>query len=226
MIQKEKKKISLERKIVYIVLVLFIVLLLMLQKEIDTVDHQYDEKLFSEVYQEYNSILENLEEYSGQVTATNKTDSSKGKNTSNSGNSQTTEKEIEYNKVAAILEIEKINLFCPIIAETSYENLNVAPTKFYGCAANDIGNFCVVGHNNREGQHFNNLYKLEKGDTLVVTGRARGTLQYEVFAKYVVNPNDLSCTSQLTNGDRIVTLITCTNNGKQRLVIQCKETKE
>ena len=53
-----------------------------------------------------------------------------------------------------------------------------------------------------------------------MTGR---TLEYEVYNKYIVNPTDTRCTSQLTNGRKEVTLITCTNYGTQRLVVKCRE---
>ena len=47
-------------------------------------------------------------------------------------------------------------------------------------------------------------------------------MQYSVYDKYTVDPNDVSCTSQLTNGKKIVTLITCTNDSQQRVVIKAK----
>ncbi len=48
-------------------------------------------------------------------------------------------------------------------------------------------------------------------------------LKYSIYDKYTVDPRDVSCTSQLTNGNREVTLITCTNHGKQRLVVKARE---
>ena len=48
-------------------------------------------------------------------------------------------------------------------------------------------------------------------------------IKYAVYNKYVVNPEDVACTSQLTNGNKEVTLITCTNYGKQRLVVKARE---
>ena len=48
-------------------------------------------------------------------------------------------------------------------------------------------------------------------------------LKYSIYDKYTVDPRDVSCTSQLTNGKKIVTLITCTNDSKQRVVVKAKE---
>ena len=50
-----------------------------------------------------------------------------------------------------------------------------------------------------------------------VSGR---TLTYVVYDRYIVDPDDVACTSQLTNGKKEITLITCTNYGQQRLVVK------
>ena len=48
------------------------------------------------------------------------------------------------------------------------------------------------------------------------------TLEYKVYDNYVVEPDDLKCTSQLTNGETDITLITCTMTGKQRTIIKAR----
>ena len=48
------------------------------------------------------------------------------------------------------------------------------------------------------------------------------TLKYSVYDKYTVDPTDTSCTSQITNGKKIVTLITCTDDSKQRVIVQAE----
>ena len=49
------------------------------------------------------------------------------------------------------------------------------------------------------------------------------SLGYNDYDKYLVDPDDVSCTSQLTNGRKEVTLITCTNDNKQRYIIKARE---
>ena len=44
-----------------------------------------------------------------------------------------------------------------------------------------------------------------------------------MYDKYVVDPDNLKCTSQLTNGETDITLITCTNDNSQRYIIKAKE---
>ena len=41
-----------------------------------------------------------------------------------------------------------------------------------------------------------------------------------VYNKYEVVPEDLSCTSQLTDGKKEITLITCTNDSKKRVIVK------
>ena len=62
---------------------------------------------------------------------------------------QKEEIESYYNgyEIMAKLEIPAISLETYILADYSEEALKVSPTKFWGVDANQIGNFCVVGHN-------------------------------------------------------------------------------
>ena len=103
------------------------------------------------------------------------------------------------------------------------ENLKIAPTKLAGGEPNEVGNFCIIGHNMRNNKQFSNLKKLKKDDIIEILNTDGTKIQYSVYNTYTVNENDLSCTSQNTNGKKEVTLITCTNNKKKRLVIKCRE---
>ena len=49
--------------------------------------------------------------------------------------------------VIAKLEIPKIDLETYVISEYSDQALGVSVTKFYGGNPNEVGNFCIAGHN-------------------------------------------------------------------------------
>lgn len=49
------------------------------------------------------------------------------------------------------------------------------------------------------------------------------TIYYTIYEKYETSGNDTRCTSQDTNGYMEVTLITCNNLNRNRLVIKAKE---
>ena len=48
------------------------------------------------------------------------------------------------------------------------------------------------------------------------------TLQYTVYDTYTVDPSNTDCTSQLTNGETEITLITCTKDFKKRFVVKAR----
>ncbi len=123
----------------------------------------------------------------------------------------------------SILKIPSINLEYVVLSKTSPDLLFVSLNKYWGPEPNTIGNYCIVGHYYESGKMFGNLRKLKNGDIAELTDLSGKTLKYEVIDKYIVEPTDTSCTSQRTNGRRELTLITCTNHGKQRLVVKLRE---
>lgn len=48
-------------------------------------------------------------------------------------------------------------------------------------------------------------------------------IDYFVYKKYEVDSSDTSCTSQKTNNKRELTLVTCNNQRKTRLIVKAKE---
>jgi len=128
----------------------------------------------------------------------------------------------EYYTIGKI-SIPSIGVDYPIFSETTTELLKVSPCKFWGADPNQIGNFCVVGHNYRNSLFFSKVPTLENGDIIEITDLSGKTLQYAIYDKYVVDPDDTSCTSQLTKGWRETTIITCTNDGKQRVIVKARE---
>ena len=124
----------------------------------------------------------------------------------------------------AILKIPKINIEYPVLSATSDALLFVSLNKYWGPQPNEVGNYCIVGHYYENGKMFGKLHKLKNGDKAELTDLSGNTLKYQVYNKYVVEPTDTRCTSQLTDGRKELTLITCTNGGKQRLIVKCRET--
>ena len=127
-----------------------------------------------------------------------------------------------YSTVATV-NIPKLNLSYPVLSETSDKLLKIAPCKFWGPDPNEVGNFCIVGHNYRNTKFFSKVPTLEMGDTVKITDLSGRTLTYKIYDKFTVEPTDVKCTSQLTNGKKEVTLITCTNDSKQRVVLKATQ---
>ena len=131
-----------------------------------------------------------------------------------------------YTTIAEI-NIPKIGVNYPILSQTDkntiVELLKKSPCKFHGAEPNEIGNFCIVGHNYRNKKFFSKVPTLKNGDTVEITDLTGKTIIYEVYDKYEVLPDDVSCTDQRTNGRREITLITCTNDSKKRVIVKCVE---
>lgn len=125
--------------------------------------------------------------------------------------------------VCAKLEIPSISLVTNVLKNYSTSALNVSVTKFWGVEPNQIGNFCVAGHNFKNKNMFRNLKKLNVGDRLFVTDEKIGKVEYEIFDIYKVFPEDTSCLTSSITGEREVTLITCTTDSKQRIIVKAKE---
>lgn len=140
---------------------------------------------------------------------------------------QTTSNGYKYTTIATI-NVPKINVQYPIIdGQTDSEQetealLKISPTKFWGADPNEVGNFCIVGHNYRNTKFFSKVPSLVTGDIIEITDATGKTLRYSVYDKFEVVPEDLSCTSQLTDGKKEITLITCTNDSKMRVIIKAR----
>jgi len=108
----------------------------------------------------------------------------------------------------------------PVLSSTSKELLKISLNKYWGPNPNKPGNFCIVGHNYNDERFFGKLDNIKIGDYIQLTDMSGKTLQYSVYDTYIVDPEDTSCTSQLTNGETEITLITCTKDFKQRFIVK------
>lgn len=128
--------------------------------------------------------------------------------------------------VEAQVTIPSLEIDYPVISEWSDELLKISVNKYWGPKPNEVGNYCIVGHNYKSGKMFGNLPAIKIGDIVELKNLMTGELvKYEVYDRKVINPTDTSCTSQLTGGKRELTLITCKEYGTQRLVVKAKEIK-
>ena len=83
----------------------------------------------------------------------------------------------------------------------------------------EYGNIILAGHNNK--YVFSNLYKLNKDDEIIVSD-----FNYEyLFKVYDISKVNIKNKSILDNvyDKKILTLITCTNYGQERLVVKARE---
>lgn len=146
---------------------------------------------------------------------------------------KTTSNGYSYYTIAKI-EISKLNLSYPVIEgekgdeKETEELLKLSPCKLAGPNPNEKGNFCIVGHNYRNQKFFSKVPTLKIGEQILITDLTKDTeekVEYKIYRKYTVVPEDLSCLEQKNNEKKEITLITCTDDSKQRVIVKAREVK-
>ncbi|MDK0980784.1 class D sortase [Clostridium perfringens] len=117
----------------------------------------------------------------------------------------------------AILKISSIDLEAPVV--NGEDNLKYVVAKYRNSPNfGENGNTILAGHNNMAGSIFKNLYKVKVGD-IVEVQYGNKIFKYKISQKEIVEPNDSSLLTQDLSKKEI-TLITCTNRAKQRLILK------
>ncbi len=148
--------------------------------------------------------------------------------------SEETEKpqeQLEYKgyKIIGILNIPKINIEYPILEiknidpESAKEPMKISIIKYWGEQVNDYGNLSLAGHNNKSGTMFGKTKKLNIGDIIELTDLKGKKVQYSIYDIFTTSPNDVNILLPKDEHVREVTLITCTNGNKQRLILKAQE---
>ncbi len=122
----------------------------------------------------------------------------------------------------AYLNIPSLGIEYPVLSSTSTELLKVSLNKYWGANPNEVGNMCIVGHNYNDSRFFGKLNKIRIGAEIKLTDMTEKTLTYKVYHTEMVDPYDTQCTSQLTNGNIEITLITCNYDGSERFVVKAR----
>ena len=125
--------------------------------------------------------------------------------------------------VAAKLIIPKIDVETYVLADFTEEGLEKCVSKFWGPEPNEVGNFCIAGHNYLKPNMFKGLKRLEIGNEFYLIDNKNGKIAYTIYDIYQVDENNMVPIDQETNGKRIVTLITCVNYTDHRLIVQARE---
>lgn len=211
-----------EKKTVFVLLIIITICsgILIIKMNITP---KYNPELYDQIYAEYENMISTVENTENETdTATNTTKRKKRTSTNATATENVAYSSNGRYKVAGEIMIPKIQIAYPIINETTDESLKIAPTKLAGPNMNEVGNFCIAGHNYKNNEFFSKLSTLDLNDKISLTSNDGKKLNYSIYKKYEVNESDLSCTDQNTNGNIEATLITCTNNKSVRLVIKCR----
>lgn len=141
-----------------------------------------------------------------------------------SGNVGGTVKKKKYYKnfvMLGYITIPKTNVKEPILDSVTPESLNTAVAVLYPSnpELNEPGNVVIIGHNYKNGTFFSNNKKLVVGDKLQIKDNSGRELTYTIYDKFQTTEQDTSFYNRDTNGAVEVTLSTCTDDAKERIII-------
>lgn len=131
--------------------------------------------------------------------------------------------EFQGYQVIGTIKIPKINIEYPILISSTKESLKKSISRFGEGKVNEIGNLCLAGHNYIDGSMFGKINQLENGDEISILDLYGNEVTYTVFNKYITNPNDSKVLESINKDKKEVTLITCINGNKDRLIIRANE---
>ena len=140
------------------------------------------------------------------------------------------EEKIEKNEVISkanpgdeigIIEIESVNLKNVIVESTDKKYLNHHVCHFENSAMpGEDGNFALAGHSSTYyyNQVFNELHKVKIGDEIIIK-TINDEFTYTITETIVVESDEIEVLDQdMTKKE--ITLVTCTNGGKQRFIVK------
>lgn len=83
--------------------------------------------------------------------------------------------------IIGIIKIDKIKISYPILSKIDDELLKIAPCRFSGPSANEIGNLCIAAHNYNDNRFFGNLSKLNINDEIELYSSNRHNAEIHRF---------------------------------------------
>lgn len=120
---------------------------------------------------------------------------------------------IVYGKI----EIPSVGIKYPVV-EFNYDTLKYNVCNISKTPINGTSNLCLAGHNTSNGSLFGKLKRVKNGDIIEVTNIYGKRYTYIIYSITAVNPEDNSLLAPTEKP--IVSLITCTNGDRQRLIVQ------
>ena len=117
-------------------------------------------------------------------------------------------------------EIPCLDIKVPVLEGTGSKQLQVSAGHFEGTGALGKGNYCICGHNSTiYAEIFNDLDQIKIGDEmyLVDNDGQRTRYAYVVTEYRTVEPSETWVLNDF--GDNRLTVISCTDDGKQRQVV-------
>lgn len=127
-----------------------------------------------------------------------------------------------YN-VLGTIEIPKTGIKYPVLDKVTPKSIQISVAYYYGPGLNKVGNTTIYGHNYRNGAFFGKNKQLSNGDIIYITDNTGKKIKYTIYNIYKTTETDAEFVTRDTKGAREISLSTCTDDSKGRLIIWAKE---
>ena len=142
---------------------------------------------------------------------------------SSSGQSKVASRTYKGFTMVGTIEIPSINLNYPVLATATKSSMEVSVGIIYGPGLNKVGNTVITGHNYRNGTFFSNVKNVKNNDLIYITDNDGNRVKYKVYNTYETSSTDFDYATRETQGKREITLSTCTDDVKSRIIVWARE---
>lgn len=132
-------------------------------------------------------------------------------------------REIEKRRLmreCVVFEIPDLDIKAPVMDGTGHDVLSKAAGHFPDTGAIGSGNYCIAGHSSTiYAEIFNEMKHIETGMEmyLIDNNDERTKYTYIVTENFIVDPDETWILNDF--GDDRITIVTCTDDGKQRQIV-------
>lgn len=193
-----------------------------IDKDAEDFMEKYEEQIRNTTLPEGNTTTNN-EITNTFINPGNDTSNTQQGGSTSSGNKKNSQFTYKGFTVLGSIEIPKTGIKYPVLNSYAPKALETAVCYYYGPGLNEIGNTTIAGHNYRNGAFFGKNKQLVNGDIIYITDNSGKKVKYTIYNIYRTTPNDADYVTRDTAGKREISLTTCTDDSKGRLIIWARE---
>ena len=130
---------------------------------------------------------------------------------------------IARQEILGLIFCEKLNIKFVVVEGATRDNIRATIGHITGTAGmGGKGNCVLAGHRGGYyGEFFENIDRLEKGDTVILTDTYNRSYTYKVYKQFVVEPTETWICDPV-EGEDTLTLLSCEENGTKRIIVRCR----
>ena len=138
----------------------------------------------------------------------------------------TNKKSYNDSDILGTISIPKLNISYPFFFGINDDLLKISPCHFFGEMPYKNSNLCIAGHNYEDDRFFSKISTLEKNDLVIIEDNNNIAYKYYVASIFELNEDDVSSIMKSDNTKKELTLLTCNNKNKKRIIVQCVYKKQ